>query len=180
MSRTFTIAARELPAYLLSPGGYVITALFLVITGFLFSFGGFDQGQTASLRRVANFASYSMDDVFDIYASASGLLVMLDGLDEVSTTEYPRMSTAINGLSQKLGQTGDRNIIILTRRIQFHQQVRTEYQVEFPNVVSLKPFSPSDIYEFLSRWPFAEERDQKVARIFSTLTDRPTLRDSAR
>ena len=127
--------------------------------------------------RVANFASYSMDDVFDIYASASGLLVMLDGLDEVSTTEYPRMSTAINGLSQKLGQTGDRNIIILTRRIQFHQQVRTEYQVEFPNVVSLKPFSPSDIYEFLSRWPFAEERDLKVARIFSTLTDRPTLRD---
>lgn len=50
MSRTITIAARELPAYLLSPGGYVITALFLVITGFLFSFGGFDQGQTASLR----------------------------------------------------------------------------------------------------------------------------------
>ena len=48
--RIGTIAARELPAYLLSPAGYVITALFLLITGFLFAFAGFEQGQTASLR----------------------------------------------------------------------------------------------------------------------------------
>lgn len=50
MMRIRTIAARELPAYLLSPSGYVITALFLLITGFLFAFAGFEQGQTASLR----------------------------------------------------------------------------------------------------------------------------------
>ena len=50
MTRIGTIAARELPAYLLSPAGYVITALFLLITGFLFAFAGFEQGQTASLR----------------------------------------------------------------------------------------------------------------------------------
>ncbi|MCH8315940.1 MAG: ABC transporter permease subunit [Planctomycetes bacterium] len=48
--RIGTIAARELPAYLLSPAGYVVTALFLLITGFLFAFAGFEQGQTASLR----------------------------------------------------------------------------------------------------------------------------------
>lgn len=48
--RIGTIAARELPAYLLSPAGYVITALFLLITGFLFAFAGFEQGQSASLR----------------------------------------------------------------------------------------------------------------------------------
>ncbi len=48
--RIGAIAARELPAYLLSPAGYVITALFLLITGFLFAFAGFEQGQTASLR----------------------------------------------------------------------------------------------------------------------------------
>lgn len=48
--RIGTIAARELPAYLLSPAGYVITALFLLITGFLFAFAGFEQGQMASLR----------------------------------------------------------------------------------------------------------------------------------
>ncbi len=50
MMRIRTIAARELPADLLSPAGYVITALFLLITGFLFAFAGFEQGQTASLR----------------------------------------------------------------------------------------------------------------------------------
>lgn len=50
MTRIGTIAARELPAYLLSPAGYVITALFLLITGFLFAFAGFEQGQMASLR----------------------------------------------------------------------------------------------------------------------------------
>ena len=50
MTRIGAIAARELPAYLLSPAGYVVTALFLLITGFLFAFAGFEQGQTASLR----------------------------------------------------------------------------------------------------------------------------------
>ncbi len=50
MTRIGAIAARELPAYLLSPAGSVVTALFLLITGFLFAFAGFEQGQTASLR----------------------------------------------------------------------------------------------------------------------------------
>jgi ABC-2 type transport system permease protein len=56
MSRTLAIAGRELRAFLLAPGGYVIMAMFLLFTGLLlFVLGpvlgsGFAAGKPASLR----------------------------------------------------------------------------------------------------------------------------------
>jgi hypothetical protein len=41
----------------------------------------------------------------------------------------------------------------------------------------LKAFSPSDIYEFLTRWPFSKDGEQSIPRIYKELTDRPTLRE---
>ncbi|UCD76638.1 MAG: ABC transporter permease subunit [Phycisphaerales bacterium] len=58
MSRTLAIAGREFRAYFLSPGGYIIIALFLFITGFFFWAGGFQQGQIASLRSVFNIGTW--------------------------------------------------------------------------------------------------------------------------
>ncbi len=52
------IARREIPAYLLSPSGYVITALFLLVTGLLFAFGGFQPGQAATLRPVFDLGAW--------------------------------------------------------------------------------------------------------------------------
>jgi hypothetical protein len=57
---------------------------------------------------------------FDAYAITNGLLIVLDGLDEISTTLYPRAESAINGLSEELAKLGENNIIILTMRTQFH------------------------------------------------------------
>lgn len=51
MSGILTLAGRELRALLLSPAGYVIGCLFLLICGMIFAFGGvFEQGNVASLR----------------------------------------------------------------------------------------------------------------------------------
>jgi len=52
VSRTLTIAGRELRAYFLSPGGYIIIALFLLISGAIFSLVVFGEGELASLRAV--------------------------------------------------------------------------------------------------------------------------------
>ena len=57
MKSTFTIAARELRSYFSSPVAYVITAAFLVVTGYLFTLILF-YSREASLRGV--FANISV------------------------------------------------------------------------------------------------------------------------
>ncbi len=52
MSRTLAIAGREWRAYFLTPGGYIIIALFLLITGGVFVVAGFGSGEIASMRTV--------------------------------------------------------------------------------------------------------------------------------
>jgi ABC-2 type transport system permease protein len=52
------IAGRELRSYLLAPGGYVIIALFLLITGFVFFFRVFGEGELTSLRSVFGIGTW--------------------------------------------------------------------------------------------------------------------------
>ncbi len=120
---------------------------------------------------------YKMDECFDSYTHNSGVLVLLDGLDEVSTTNYQKVQHAILGLSKTLSEKGPNNSLVLTMRTQFHQQVKDDYRNIFGTALFLKPFSPSDIYEFLVRWPFQKSRSKHIARIYGELTDRPTLRE---
>jgi hypothetical protein len=120
---------------------------------------------------------YNLEKCFDIYSHTSGLLVIFDGLDEVSSASYPRLAIALVAFSEKLGQLGENNAIVITLRTQFHQQIRADFDNIYPTVLSVKRFSPSDIYEFLTRWPFAAHRFENVVRIYNDLTDRPSLRE---
>lgn len=58
MNQTFVIAGRELRAYFLSPAGYIIIALFLLVTGGVFVFGAFASGEIASLRPVFGMGTW--------------------------------------------------------------------------------------------------------------------------
>lgn len=120
---------------------------------------------------------YKMRECLDSYGETSGLLLLLDGLDEVSTNHYPRIESAIKGLSEKLHRMSSQNAIVLTMRSQFHQEVKESFRESFGQALFIKPFSPTDIYEFLTRWPFGEKTEKNVSRIFKDLIDRPTLRD---
>jgi NACHT domain len=125
----------------------------------------------------AKYDVYNLEKCFDIYANKTGLLVILDGLDEVASSSYPRIASAINGLSIKLQQLGEENAVVLTLRTQFHQQTKADFDDSYPKVLLVKRFNPSDIYEFLTRWPFASSSFENVVRIYNDLTDRPSLRE---
>jgi adenylate kinase family enzyme len=125
----------------------------------------------------AKYDVYELKQCFDIYANKSGLLVILDGLDEVSSPMYPRVAAALNALSIKLEQLGENNAIVLTLRTQFHQQTRSDFDSSFPAVLLVKRFTSSDIFEFLSRWPFAKDNFSNAVRIYNDLADRPSLRE---
>lgn len=127
--------------------------------------------------QVTKYVVYRMDECFDIYLNTSGLLVLLDGLDEVSSKDYLKVQLAINQFSQILSEKSEKNSIILTMRVQFHQQVQSSYAQQFPNVLSVSRFSPTDIYDFLLKWPFKNMQQENVLRIYQDLTDRPTLRE---
>ncbi|HEY3567573.1 MAG TPA: NACHT domain-containing protein [Thermoanaerobaculia bacterium] len=123
---------------------------------------------------------YQMSECFDAYLRASGILVLLDGLDEVSIEQYEFIEEAICGLSRELSAHGEKNALILTMRTQFYQQVQTAYRDAFGPTLRLKPFTPSDIYEFLTRWPFGADADRNASKIYRQLTERPTLREMCR
>lgn len=122
-------------------------------------------------------AVYQMEECFDNYVTTAGILVLLDGLDEVPSNFYDDVHQEINSLSEKLNRLSENNIIVLTMRTQFHDQVSHHFRDNFPHAVSLKPFTPSEIYEFLTRWPFKKDVQKNISKVYKELTDRPTLRE---
>jgi predicted NACHT family NTPase len=120
---------------------------------------------------------YEMGTCFDNYVASTGILVLLDGLDEVASNTYLRTAEALQSLSRRLQAEGPNNAIILTTRTQFHQQVRDQFVNDLPPTLTVRSFKPSEIYEFLTRWPFESNNNEIVARIYGDLTDKPTLRE---
>ncbi|MBZ5562175.1 MAG: NACHT domain-containing protein [Acidobacteriia bacterium] len=128
-------------------------------------------------RTVEETSLYKVGECFDNYSTTTGLLVILDGLDEVSSARYVRMQRAVNGLSDRLGDLGTNNVLVVTMRTQFHQQVREAFRESLGQVLFIEPFSPTEIFEFLFQWPFDGNSGEMISKIYSELTDRPTLRE---
>lgn len=131
-------------------------------------------------ERVKAAQGFDMGRFFDSFLDGPGLMVLLDGLDEVASSDYKRTAMAIRGLSAVLTQRSVKNALVLTMRSQFYEQVRGEIEGAFPAVYRIAPFTPGAIFNFLERWPFLSNRDDHISRIYSDLTDRPTLREMCR
>lgn len=130
--------------------------------------------------RVSDVHGYQMAGLFDSCVTGVGVLLLLDGLDEVSGPQYPSIAAALRGLSERLANCSPRNTIILTMRTQFYQQVQIDLAHVYPRAVHVQPFLPNEIYLFLTKWPFEEKHDWNINRIYGDLTDRPTLREMCR
>jgi hypothetical protein len=129
-------------------------------------------------EQVAAVHGFDMPQLFDSYLTGKGVFLILDGLDEVASSDYPRVSETLRALSRALAVKSPHNSIILTMRSQFHAQVSDHLESDFPVVFHVQPFTPEDIYTFLSRWPnYTGEKRSEILRVYNDLTDRPTLRE---
>ncbi|GAA2980388.1 NACHT domain-containing protein [Actinokineospora diospyrosa] len=118
---------------------------------------------------------FEMAAFFDSVVSGTGVLVLLDGLDEVSRERYPAVASGLRGLAALLAGRSSWNTMIVTMRSQFYQEVQYDLGGSFPQTLHVRPFTPNEIYVFLRKWPF--EKRSEVERVYADLSDRPTLRE---
>lgn len=128
-------------------------------------------------ERVGRVEGHEMDRFFDLLAGQSGIVVFLDGLDEVSSTDYDRTRAQIMALSRILAERSTANTVVLTMRTQFHQQVHRDFIEQFPTSLYVKPFRAEEIYEFLTRWFPGTDSLAKAGTVYGELAERPNLRE---
>ena len=128
-------------------------------------------------QQVERVATYDPSGLFESYLSGPGVIALLDGLDEVASDKYPRVADAIKLLSSLFASQGSGNTILITMRSQYHALVRDDLAEALPTVLSIQPFTPGDVHEFLRRFPFQTQPDAHIARIESNLASHPTLRE---
>lgn len=127
---------------------------------------------------VAAVSVYKMKECFEACLKTGGLLILLDGLDEVSKGQYPRVCRAVEQLSELLQGESEKAIVLLTMRTQFYQQIKDDFRESGGQALFIRPFKPTDIFEFLTRWPSANAATHDwLTQIYKDLTDRPTLRE---
>ncbi|MEV4199048.1 NACHT domain-containing protein [Micromonospora globbae] len=129
--------------------------------------------------KIEAVGGYEMGKLFDLSFRGRGLMVLLDGLDEVSSDNYTAVAKTIDSLSERLANASPNNKLALTMRTQFYKQIHSRFSSTFPSVYHVQPFTPADIYNFLSVWPYPDTSSRRatINRIFAELTDRPTLRE---
>jgi len=120
--------------------------------------------------------SYKIDNCFDWFCESNGVVLIFDGLDEVASKDLTLIIQGIKNTSDKLNNLGTNNKIILTMRSQFYKSIKNNIR-EFGEIMRLMPFSPSNIYEFLTKWPYRINHQKEINRIYKDLTDRASLRE---
>jgi hypothetical protein len=114
--------------------------------------------------------------VFDAFANGPGLLLFLDGLDEVPADQLPRAQRVISGAIEEMRLASPDTLLIVTARTQLRAMLSRTFVDSFGEVLTITPFSPADVFAFLRRWDFpADRRMAESQRIFERLRRNPTL-----
>jgi hypothetical protein len=127
-------------------------------------------------RQVTSVRTYSVDDLYESFLGAGRVTVLLDGLDEVKTSDFDAVAEEILRLSDHLARQGKDNRIIVTTRRQLYVNLPEEFLSSFETHLTLEPFTADDMYEFLSKWPYEQPPEQELARIFGNLVSQPHIR----
>ncbi|WP_341716094.1 NACHT domain-containing protein [Micromonospora sp. FIMYZ51] len=109
----------------------------------------------------------------------NGLVVLLDGLDEIAAETIGAVEQFLLDLDQYLSSSRGSNLLIIASRRQaldFAPRL-TGGGIQNLVPVELKPFTPAAIYSFLLRWPYppGKKSSDEARRIFNQLRLNSTL-----
>ncbi len=127
-------------------------------------------------RQVTSINTYAGQDLFDSFVGTGRVTVLLDGLDEVNTSEFAAISAEILRLCDHMAKKHESNQVIVTTRRQLYVNLSREFTDFFGAHLTLEPFTADDMYEFLRKWPYHNDPDQHLPRIFGNLASQPNIR----
>jgi hypothetical protein len=126
-------------------------------------------------KEVESVRTYSSDDLFSSFAGSGHLVVMLDGLDEVRTQDLDRTWQDIVALGDQLARLNSGNMLIVTTRRQLYVNLPDYFLSAFKTHLTLEPFTPDEIYQFLVKWPYISNPNENIARLFRNLATQPNI-----
>src|SRR5262249_49055560 len=130
---------------------------------------------TLTMQMFTNSAAFDPVHAAQNLMSGKGLLLLLDGLDEVPASHSQMAVDGILALSQYLSTKSPRSTLLITSRTQHFLALRNRQLEERFELLSIRPFTTADIYRFLMRWPFVAERRAQIVRIFNRIQRFPSL-----
>lgn len=115
-------------------------------------------------------------------SSKNGLVLLLDGLDEINTEDISSVECFIVGITRYLSIARGQNVVLIGSRHQALEFTPSLLNGTVPDItaVSLSPFSPAAIYAFLLHWPYRPGKHPatEARRIFTQLQVNRTLLDT--
>jgi hypothetical protein len=115
---------------------------------------------------------------------STGLMVLLDGLDELGADSYEKGEAFLMALSSALSASAGVNLLVVTARqqvLEFTPRIGAGGS-EFRRI-ALEPFSDAAIYSFIGRWLQSREgtdSPEMANSAFTTIRRNKTLHDTCR
>ncbi|MGW3961155.1 NACHT domain-containing protein [Amycolatopsis sp. NPDC005003] len=127
-------------------------------------------------NQVTSINTYASQNLYDSFADTGRITVLLDGLDEVNTSEFDAVSAEITKLCNHLAQRHADNQVVVTTRRQLYVNLPPDFTDTFDAHLTLEPFTADDMYEFLRKWPYRTFPERHLSRIFGNLAAQPNIR----
>jgi hypothetical protein len=130
---------------------------------------------------LAEMAAFDADHAVQHLKQSPGFLLLLDGLDEVPSYASTQVATAISELSAHLSLSSPDSSLVVSTRTQHYLTLRGHPLRDTFSAYSVRPFEIADVYKFLLRWPFEQERRrEQITRLFSRIRQLPSLTEMCR
>jgi len=129
----------------------------------------------ALISSLKQSAIYRAPRAVEDLSHGAGFLILLDGLDEISSALAPTVLDALTRLPKFLAESAPRSTLLVSSRTQYFFSLKYRELEEIFEVFTIRPFSLGDIYRFLTQWPFESNLRANITRIFSRLRQLPSL-----